>query len=323
MKEPGAEQKRYYHAGIFLLIWTLWLIALLTGSSFLLAKVPQDTISDYLISGATELLLVVPAVIYILKTKTKLSQLFGKADAGQICAALLLGALMLPATLTLSLFWNLLITLTGGTILPQGAPVPQSPLQMLVACAVMGLAAPLVEEPIMRGIVLQGQSAVWGRNKAVFFTSLLFVLPHGQFSGFAAMLLAGGVITLLAWRTGSLWPSMAAHFSFNVASVSLMVVAKQVTDGQGAAAAMQLQEVGSQQILVSAMVYLLVSVPFMAVCGVLLWAVWKHTPAVERLLLPPDAKPGLWLSWPWLLAGVLMAGLLLLNMLQVYGVIDL
>ena len=316
------EGRRFYFVGLFLLCWTLWLILIVVGSAFLWDRSKTDVLSSYLITGVLELLLAVPAVLYIVLAKVKLSDLFGKANAGQICAAFLIGILMLPATLSLSLFWNLLISLTGGRMLPQQFTAPETPLQLAAACAVAGLAAPLVEEPIMRGIVMRGQAAVWGRNRVIFFTSLLFVLPHAQYSGLAAMLLAGGVITALAWRTGSLWPSITAHFSFNVASICLSAAAKQLSSLQpGIAAIDTLSEPGRRQMLTAALLYLGVSVPFSIVCGVLLWAFWRYTPSVVRLPKVPGAKPGFRQYWPWLVSGALMAGLLLLNILQVYGVI--
>ena len=71
----------------------------------------------------------------------------------------------------------------------------------------------------------------------------------------------------------------------------------------------------------AALLYLGVSVPFAIVCGVLLWAFWRYTPSVVRLPKIPRVKLGFRHSWPWLVSGALMGGLLLLNILQVYGVI--
>ena len=169
----------------------------------------------------------------------------------------------------------------------------------------------------MRGIVLGAQAPVLGRTRAVLLTSLLFALVHGNFSGFLGLLFMSGVLTVLAWRTGSLWPSMLAHLSFNLSSLALSSLARGILQSQQISG--ELVQISSSQLLFSALLYTAVALPFAALCGLLLWAVWRHTSSADRRV-EPMGKAGLRLTWPWWAGTVLLAALVLLNLLQVYGV---
>ena len=74
------------------------------------------------------------------------------------------------------------------------------------------LLAPLVEEIVFRGF-FQGQLEQGYRDptKAILFSSLLFTILHFNPWWSLQIYLLGMVLGYLAWRTGSIWPSLLIH----------------------------------------------------------------------------------------------------------------
>jgi len=112
-------------------------------------------------------------------------------------------------------------------------------LRSLASLAALGVSSiavsSLLEEILFRGLVLRELREVFGDGgSANLLTSLLFVsvhLPHWLWQGGASSALlanASGVFALslfLGWlyfRSGSIWPPVAAHFAYNVLA-SLLV----------------------------------------------------------------------------------------------------
>lgn len=95
----------------------------------------------------------------------------------------------------------------------QGASVAD----VLAACAI----APLLEELLFRGLILQGFVQRYPPLRALWLSALLFGLAHAnvhQFLGtFPFALLAGWLVL----ATGSLWPAIAAHMLLNAGALAL------------------------------------------------------------------------------------------------------
>jgi uncharacterized protein len=68
--------------------------------------------------------------------------------------------------------------------------------------------APVVEEIVFRGIILQRWAYRWGTRTGVVASSALFALGHGEWIGH---FLFGVVMALLYLRTKRLWVSITAH----------------------------------------------------------------------------------------------------------------
>jgi len=80
------------------------------------------------------------------------------------------------------------------------------------------LAAPLLEEILLRGIVLEGFLKRYNPTKAIVWSALLFgvmhLIPVQVVNGF----LLGLILGWLYYRTGSLWPGICLHFVNNALS---------------------------------------------------------------------------------------------------------
>jgi membrane protease YdiL (CAAX protease family) len=90
---------------------------------------------------------------------------------------------------------------------------------LIVLLVFLAVGAPLVEELFFRGLLLRGLAGRLPAPVAVVVTGLLFALAHFEAVQFAGLALFGVVLGVLAWRSGRLGPSVAAHAAFNAAAV--------------------------------------------------------------------------------------------------------
>jgi membrane protease YdiL (CAAX protease family) len=322
--ELGNEQRRFWQTGLLLFVWILW-FAVMIAAGQLLSGWKRGVAVSYLVSGLLELLLLVPAVVFMRLGKIRLSILFGKPHAAQIASGALLGALMVPALLPVSALWALLIRLTGGALpVVSRFPAPVTLWQAVAAFVTMGLAAPLVEEPVMRGLLLNASGGMLGRNKAILLVSILFALLHGQFAALPSIFLAGVLLAVLAWHSGTLWPSMAAHGAFNITSVLLSAVVYQLQKSASAgslAGGVSPDSITNGQLFSAACAYLVIALPFVIGGAAVLWAYLRYTPVSSRPV--PVNLPAVTFgrSWPWAASLILLIAYITLDVLAVYGII--
>lgn len=74
----------------------------------------------------------------------------------------------------------------------------------------------LIEEFVFRGWLLFPIRKLAGPRTAVLITSYLFALGHLRPTGFVTLLFGGLVYGTAAVLTGSIWPAVALHLSYNV-----------------------------------------------------------------------------------------------------------
>lgn len=86
--------------------------------------------------------------------------------------------------------------------------------------AVVVLAAPVVEELTFRGLGFS-LLARYGNVVALLVTSAAFAAAHGLVNGFPALFLFGAAVGFLRLRTGSLYPGMLLHGSFNALALTV------------------------------------------------------------------------------------------------------
>jgi len=99
----------------------------------------------------------------------------------------------------------------------------QSTLERVVFVSGISLAAPVCEEFFFRGVVQRGLMSKLSPPVAIVVTAVLFSGFHLDPVGFAARLELGVLFGLLAWRSGSLWPGIAAHAVNNAVATVLFL----------------------------------------------------------------------------------------------------
>jgi membrane protease YdiL (CAAX protease family) len=95
-------------------------------------------------------------------------------------------------------------------------------LQFALNAAVVVIAAPLVEELTFRGVGFRILAPL-GSLVAVVGTATAFAADHGLVEGFPALFLFGIAVAIVRLRTGSLYPGMLLHATFNAFALAVAV----------------------------------------------------------------------------------------------------
>ncbi len=93
------------------------------------------------------------------------------------------------------------------------------PRQVMLMVVLVLVAAPLGEEVLFRGFLLQGLVRRWGFWPAAVVTSAVFALAHVWPYLYVPIFVMGLAFAWLFWRTGSLWAAIAAHATMNATSL--------------------------------------------------------------------------------------------------------
>ena len=99
----------------------------------------------------------------------------------------------------------------------------RSPVEFIFSLVIMALIPALFEETLFRG-GLQKILVLWFKKPipAIIITSIIFSLLHISYYGFLGRFALGLVLGLLFHYSGSIWLSMAAHFTNNAVAVCYM-----------------------------------------------------------------------------------------------------
>lgn len=88
----------------------------------------------------------------------------------------------------------------------------------------VALVAPVVEEVIFRGLMMNRLSRVMPGWLAVVISAAVFGVCHGHPIWFAYAFVLGAVFGFIDLRAGSIWPSILGHLVFNAISQILSVI---------------------------------------------------------------------------------------------------
>ena len=82
--------------------------------------------------------------------------------------------------------------------------------------------APLLEEPLFRGVLFRGFASALPIWAAMALSSILFALVHANAASFIALCFLGCAFAWLYRRTGTILAPMTAHALFNGANLALL-----------------------------------------------------------------------------------------------------
>jgi len=86
---------------------------------------------------------------------------------------------------------------------------------MTFAFLAVAIAAPLLEEILFRGIILEGFLKNYDPWKAIIWSAVIFGLVHLNPYQFIVAFLIGVIMGWIYWKTGSLWLCIIIHFVNN------------------------------------------------------------------------------------------------------------
>ena len=95
--------------------------------------------------------------------------------------------------------------------------------QFALNAAVVVIAAPMVEELTFRGVGFRLLAPFGSARRRRRARRSAFAADHGLVEGFPALFLFGVAVALVRLRTGSLYPGMLLHASFNAFALAVAV----------------------------------------------------------------------------------------------------
>ena len=207
-------------AGWFALVGSL--AALNYASRFTSGKPPADSLYRYdtALSGLVFYALTLGIVLLIARGLTRTELGLRSPDSWPRALGFTLGMLV-----ALLIAESLLESLLHGAREQGLEPAhwdSSRALQFALNAAVVVIVAPIVEELTFRGVGFR-LLAPFGTIVAVVGTAVAFAADHGLVEGFPALFLFGLAVALVRLRTGSLYPGMLLHASFNAFALAVAV----------------------------------------------------------------------------------------------------
>jgi len=96
---------------------------------------------------------------------------------------------------------------------------------LLLNILIFALIPAFCEEFLFRGILQQQFSRRMSPHFAILLSAGIFSFIHFQFYGFFGRMLLGVILGYFLYASGSLWPSIIAHFVFNAFSILIAYLA--------------------------------------------------------------------------------------------------
>jgi membrane protease YdiL (CAAX protease family)/ferredoxin len=148
-----------------------------------------------------------------------------RLDAPPDFTALPLGLSMLVGTWLFSMVYRWAAVSAGWA--PPASDAPSlteffgaDAVGLTLTMLVVVLLGPVVEELLLRGVVLDALDRRFGRWWGIALTALAFALLHGSMWSLLPMTFLGFALGRIASRRRSLWPAVALHVAYNAVIVA-------------------------------------------------------------------------------------------------------
>ncbi len=273
---------------------TNWLFAVIIAINFLTvigvsflaeyADVTIGTIPALLLSQA---MLFVPAIIFLLGTRTKPSELIAMEKPKWITSFLVvvITYLCMPLVVTINAFSMLFVEneVTNLQPLLQGIPWWQVVLMI-------GIIGPVSEEFVFRGVIYHGYRRSGRLVTAMLLSAFLFGLMHLNFNQMSYAILVGVIGVLLIEGTGSIFYPILFHVCINLTNVIQLVMQDPETASMDAQQTEQMIESMMNMPYKQAMcfvvaIYAIISCVTTAIAACLFYVVLKREGRVKHFLL--------------------------------------
>jgi CAAX amino terminal protease family. len=109
-------------------------------------------------------------------------------------------------------WWDITSPQTFMTVLMGAENAWQLPILLVLG----GIAIPLKEEVLFRGLFYPVLRRVYGRGIGIILAGIFFAVLQFNIIGFLPLFIEGVVLSWLYERSSSLWPSIIAHSTWNI-----------------------------------------------------------------------------------------------------------
>jgi membrane protease YdiL (CAAX protease family) len=128
----------------------------------------------------------------------------------------------------LATVWAVVIEALGWTLPGQDIDptrlLPEGMLGLVLTAVLVVVAAPFAEEVVFRGILVPSLATRYSVALAIWVAATLFALVHFNAFSTLPVLLAGWAFGRLLARSGSVWPSIVAHATFNATGFAALLL---------------------------------------------------------------------------------------------------
>lgn len=174
-------------------------------------------IPDYVLQFLPQVILLVPCLLYVvwMRPETVKDVSYGAVSAGTILKVIGITYLILPTMMFINGVSSMFVE---NKVVDAMDRLFQYPLWFRIVT--MALLPAIVEEFIFRGLIFNGlkrRNPFW----AIIVSGFLFGAMHMNINQFLYAFVMGVFFSLVAYATGSMWPTMIMHFIYNAQSVIL------------------------------------------------------------------------------------------------------
>lgn len=199
----------------------LMFVALITGQTIsdLLQIQPINFVFTMIAQIAILIILLSLRKKYDLKTALKFQPKIGLPNT---ILCILIGIIGIFALSPIVDWFGVFLQSIGFNLSTIGFDIT-SPLMLVVGIIFMALVPAILEEAIFRGAILQGLKR-YGKWVAIFGTSALFVLVHGNLQQVIYPFVISIILCNVALKTNSVFSAMLVHFVSNATTLILSYV---------------------------------------------------------------------------------------------------
>ncbi len=169
-----------------------------------------------------QLLVLLPVLIWVIARNLPLRETFRlrPVSAGTALGSMLIGFVSWPIISAAATLLEKPLILIGPY--PPN-PMPTGILEYLAYAVTFVIVAPLTEEPIYRGFILQAglRRGTW---MGILLSGFLFGLVHSQIAALLPITVLGIIFGVLAHRSGSIYNTILAHACYNLAPTVFFLV---------------------------------------------------------------------------------------------------
>ena len=311
-------------AGISLIISIiLFIFGIFFVIPFLIPRYLLETSSYYVVAIFLEMIpLAIGMIAYTILTKQKLSDIiiFSKPQAKMNKEKMFwLAVLAIVMAIVGNYFmrilvvgWTWLLETLGYRVAETNLPAVDNIEVFLIAIVSIALVPAVFEEIIFRGILQKGLLRHTKPKAAILISSAMFMLMHLSVESMPFTFIMGCILGYLAYRAGSIIPSILLHFVNNsIAVISLYIL--ELTKGVNPA----IEEAADLSMLTPIEITTLLAIATIS-AGLLVLAIWGY----KKLSKAPPENPYMKPMKPASVVLIVLAACILAFVMAFMGIVQ-